>query len=344
MPAIPRLRARQEAFAIRTVSSEVQSIRATASRGGPFADRIRDLAHFQGIGVEHRPGGRLERISTPGGLFSPGVIAIPSVARTAQQKQERNRAALEEARKWEEDPNTLWTDGSALPSGVCAVAVVGYLDQQATQSIELDRYTIPRRTVSSRPRIGRGRGRNRRTYGEATRSVRILDGHGGFRLESWSLGSQASPFDAEVSTLVRAIEICALDAEEGLQFGVFTDSQAAMQRLQDDMPGPGQALARRGIRVARQGIIGRGASIRVEWVPGHCGVQGNELADSGARDEAIRAERLRQTREERGDVVRQKQGMISISFIKTQARRRANKEWGRMVAKLNKARGYVTSH
>ena len=94
--------------------------------------------------------------------------------------------------------------------------------------------------------------------------------------------------------------------------------------------------------MARLGIIERGADIRVEWVPGHCGVQGNELADSCARDEATRAEKLRHARDERGDVTRQRQGMISISFVKAQARKRANKEWGRMVASLNRMRGYVT--
>ena len=88
--------------------------------------------------------------------------------------------------------------------------------------------------------------------------------------------------------------------------------------------------------------IERGASIRVKWVPGHCGVQGNELADGCARDGATRAERLGQARKERGDATRQKQGLISISFVKTRARKRANEERGRMVAMLNKTRGYAT--
>ena len=94
--------------------------------------------------------------------------------------------------------------------------------------------------------------------------------------------------------------------------------------------------------MARLGIIERGADIRVEWVPGHCGVQGNEPAGSCARDEATRAEKLRHAKDERGDVTRQRQGMISISFVKAQARKRANKEWGRMAASLNRMRGYVT--
>ena len=101
--------------------------------------------------------------------------------------------------------------------------------------------------------------------------------------------------------MVRAIEICAMDLREGTTFRVFTDSQAAMRRIQDDRPGPGQSLARRGILVARQGIRDRGASIRVEWIPGHSGILGNELADCWARDEAEGAEKLRRAREDRGD-------------------------------------------
>ena len=73
--------------------------------------------------------------------------------------------------------------------------------------------------------------------------------------------------------------------------------------------------------MARHGIIDRGAEVRIEWIPGHCGVQGNELADVCARDEATRAEKMRQARKERGDITRLRQGMISISFIKAQARK-----------------------
>ena len=125
-----------------------------------------------------------------------------------------------------------------------------------------------------------------------TRSIAGADGGSGFRSESWSLGAQSSSFDAELQALVRALEICAMDTERGASFRVFTDSQAAMRRLQSDRPGPGQALARRGIKIARLGIYDRGASVRVIWIPGHRGIPGNELADQCAGDEAIRAETL----------------------------------------------------
>ena len=69
----------------------------------------------------------------------------------------------------------------------------------------------------------------------------MTDPCGGYKAESWSLGTQSSSFDAEVAALVRAIEICALDAGEGRLFRIFTDSQAVMRRMQDDRPGQGRA-------------------------------------------------------------------------------------------------------
>lgn len=155
------------------------------------------------------------------------------------------------------------------------------------------------------------------------------------------MGAQSSSIDAELQALVRAVEICALDAREGTSFRIFTDSQAAMYRLRCDRPGLGQSLARRAIRIAKLGIYERGADVRIMWVPGHHGIPGNELADRCAGDEALRAERLRRAREERNDAVRLRQGNISMAFIKGQARRGANREWSTLIAQLNKRRGYV---
>ena len=55
-------------------------------------------------------------------------------------------------------------------------------------------------------------------------------------------------------------------------------TEALRLGLQDDRPGPGQQAASRGIIVAREAYR-RGASITVNWVPGHAGVLGNEIAD-----------------------------------------------------------------
>ena len=92
--------------------------------------------------------------------------------------------------------------------------------------------------------------------------------------------------------LIRAIEICAVDAREGSSFRVFSDSQATIRRLMDDRPGPGQSLASRAIKIARDGIYARQAQIRICWAPGHSGVPDIEIADSWTVEEALRAERL----------------------------------------------------
>lgn len=212
----------------------------------------------------------MERVGAARGLVSPGVIATPPAASTETQREERDRTAIMEASRWETDPYTLWTDGSALPSGVSAAAVVGHISQQSSQEKGRGRQIISGGNhlgSTQRKESGGGRDKRSQTYGEMTRSIRTIDRDGGFRAEAWSLGAQSSSFDAELAALVRAVEICALDAEEGRVFRVFTDSQAATQRLPSDRPGLGQALPRRGIRITKLGIIDRGANIIEHAIP-----------------------------------------------------------------------------
>ena len=291
-----------------------------------------------------RTGGRIERVQASSGLFFPGTIATPPEARTDSEKEARDKAAIEEGKRWNEDPNTLWIDGSALPSGVAAAAVVGYVVPHLGEDAPNWRTIRSGGCPELRPEF-KSAGRSRRkgvTYGLGTRSILVTDQEGGFRSEAWSLGAQSSAFDAEVQGLVRAIEIAAMDAREGEHFRIFTDSLAAMKRIESDRPGPGQLLAIRGITIARLGIYDRGASVSIGWVPGHHGVPGNELADLCARDEAARAERLRTAREEREDIARAREGNISMAFIKGRARKEANRVWAEMVKTKNRERGYVT--
>ena len=65
------------------------------------------------------------------GLRFPGTIDLPSPqgrdSAGKNEKKTRNERVVAEALRWSEDPQTLWTDGSSLPSGATAAAVVGYL-------------------------------------------------------------------------------------------------------------------------------------------------------------------------------------------------------------------------
>ena len=99
-----------------------------------------------------------------------------------------------------------------------------------------------------------------------------------------------------------------------------------MTRLRDDQPEPGQERARRGIRVACTGIRDRGVSFRIEWVPGHVGVPGNELADCWSVDEARRAVRGSVPRPG-GNMQRNRRDRVSLAFLKAQRKVETVREW-----------------
>ena len=104
--------------------------------------------------------------------------------------------------------------------------------------------------------------------------------------------------------------------------------------MRDVQPGPGQEMARRGIRVAVAGIIGRGARVQIEWVPGHAGVEGNELADDWAVDEVRRG-----SRGEKGEDTRRGTERISLAFLKAQREKEAVRAWrGEILRRAQRSR------
>lgn len=289
MPAAPRLRMRQVAFACRVMGSDISSTRQLAVGRVALASRIRDAV---GVGDEFAADQRIEQVGIPEGLRFPGRLFGPEPCSEGEDRIARNARAVEVARQHDLDRHSLWTDGSALPGGVCAAAVVGFVEESDLGDEWKDRQVIVRRGVYER---GVRKERNSRTYGEQVRSTRRSGGGRGWRVESWGLEGEATAFDAELAALVQGLEICVLDAASGVEFSIFTDSQAAITRLETDEPGPGQSEAVQGIRLARE-MVKRGATVTVRWIPGYQNVLGNELADEWAVETATREKEVRDVR------------------------------------------------
>ena len=187
-------------------------------------------------------------------------------------------------------------------------------------------------------RGGRGAG-GIRTYGEGVRSFRRFGGGKFFRAEPWTLEGVATSFDAEVAAVVRGIEICFMEARPGDSFNIITDSQTATARMRDNRAGPGYEKAVRGIRLAKE-LFQRQATLSIRWVPGYAGVLGNEIADMWATDASAREERTRIGSSRIGGSrgCASMQGTKSMTFLKTQLKKKAAREWREEIIRRSQGR------
>ena len=113
----------------------------------------------------------------------------------------------------------------------------------------------------------------------------MLSGREGWVKRGTCPGKNKEVFDAEAFATMRATRLLNERGERGRSYTVFSDSQAAISRVQHDMCGPAQALAKRVIATV-DSPVSRDNTLTIRWTPAHEGVEGKEQADRTAKKPA----------------------------------------------------------
>jgi len=100
--------------------------------------------------------------------------------------------------------------------------------------------------------------------------------------EGYHLGTNKEVFDAELYAIYRPVMRFGKRREHDQEYTIFVDSQAAIKRCLTDHQVPGQEVARAIIQWS-ESIANRGNKLRLQWVPGHAEIEGNEVADRMAK-------------------------------------------------------------
>jgi ribonuclease HI len=109
-----------------------------------------------------------------------------------------------------------------------------------------------------------------------------------------NLGDEQLVYNGELEGTTLGIEYISRIARQGWQYIVFSDNQAGLYRLKTPSDNPGQRCQIRAI-LASNLILEKGASIALQWVPGHTDVEGNEKADELAKQASKRASDSQET-------------------------------------------------
>ena len=219
-------------------------------------------------------------------MVFPGIIATPAICHNEEDRRIAVRDAEEEARTMGMDADTIWTDGSRLQDGRVGAGVAWYEKAWYEKRDDVDRDTATMERVVIKRRNYRARGKRREGHAGYLGGSRSIRAHGeGWRSDGFCLGGGHEAYDGELAALVYGLVILHGRGQERADYTIFTDSTAAMRRLEGDAPGPGQEMAIRAIEIADR-IVRRGNTITIRWTPAHVGIEGNERADQAAKSSA----------------------------------------------------------
>lgn len=145
----------------------------------------------------------------------------------------------------------------------------------------------------------------------------VIEGEGVTAVKrKWGMGERAEVYDAELLGIEKAAQItlkmCQASGLENRKIWIFTDNQAAVNRVSNLKPAPGQDTAIEVASISKQ-LQQLGTSLHIQWVPGHFDVEGNEQADKLAKEGTQITTRQNTT--------------TTLSFLKRVCREARKREW-----------------
>ena len=151
-----------------------------------------------------------------------------------------------------------------------------------------------------------------------------------FTQYSWNIGKNCEVFDAELYALDKAFQYATKACASLPQLQdvwVFSDSQAAIQRLQQNHTKAGQNRVNSITRLATK-LSFKGIRLHLQWVPAHMGIEGNEEADKAAKSGTLKACCVPDS-------------CVSLSFVKRKIKDDCLLNWHRLWETQKTGRHYI---